>query len=174
MADGELDLGFGTDGRVTTDFGGADGARDIVIRSDGTIVAVGYGGRGDFAMARYTDDGVLDDSFGTDGRVTADFADGMDAAYAVAILPGDGDNPGGIAVAGSAGFNRTDFGVARCAARGLYRFHRVDDARRALQRGQFSLDHHRCGACAGVHDALGDVAFEELVVGAQPCQVWVI
>lgn len=38
---GSLDESFGEDGRVTTDFGGSDGAYAVVIQPDGKIVAAG-------------------------------------------------------------------------------------------------------------------------------------
>ncbi|MEU6950807.1 calcium-binding protein, partial [Streptomyces sp. NPDC046316] len=52
--DGALDPGFGTGGRVTTSFGGADIARAVALQADGKIVAAGDGGpNSDFAVARY-------------------------------------------------------------------------------------------------------------------------
>ncbi|WP_432190194.1 calcium-binding protein [Streptomyces sp. Tue6028] len=52
--DGSPDSGFGTGGRVTTDFGGSDQARGVALQSDGKIVAAGQGGPDtDFALARY-------------------------------------------------------------------------------------------------------------------------
>ncbi|MFD7260738.1 calcium-binding protein [Streptomyces sp. NPDC059874] len=52
---GSPDTTFGGgDGIVTTDFGGSDQARGVVLQSDGKIVAAGAGGPdGDFALARY-------------------------------------------------------------------------------------------------------------------------
>src|SRR5215210_1419525 len=76
-------VGFGTAGKVRTDFGGADGVSAIAIQSDGKIIAAG-GGRGDFALARYAPDGRLDRSFGSGGKVRTNFG-GNDAAYAVVI-----------------------------------------------------------------------------------------
>src|SRR5262245_24776778 len=73
--DGTLDAGFGTGGRVTTDFAGlSDTAYAVAVQPDGKIVAAGsavFAGRGfDFAVARYNIDGSLDASF---GKVTTDF-----------------------------------------------------------------------------------------------------
>jgi len=112
-SNGTLDAGFGAGGRVITDFGGSDdGAEAVALQPDGKIVAAGFA-RGidfDFALARYNDDGTLDASFGTAGRVTTDFAGFSDTAYAVAVQP-----DGKIIAAGSAGtINRGfDFAVAR-------------------------------------------------------------
>jgi uncharacterized delta-60 repeat protein len=75
--DGGLDTSFGGDGTVTTDFGGSEGARDVVIQPDGRIVVAGSSVTdafaGNFVLARYNPDGSLDASFGSDGRVTTDF-----------------------------------------------------------------------------------------------------
>jgi uncharacterized delta-60 repeat protein len=72
--DGSLDAGFGSGGKVTTSFGGIDGAGGLVLQPDGRIVAAGGGGPpGDFALARYNADGSLDTGFGSGGRVTTDF-----------------------------------------------------------------------------------------------------
>jgi len=71
--DGSLDASFGTDGKVTTDFGSYDEANDIAIQADGKIVAAGETGNGwddlNFALVRYNVDGSLDTSFDDDGKV---------------------------------------------------------------------------------------------------------
>ena len=51
---GDLDLSFGTNGKVTTDFGGnLDEAHAVAIQADGKIVVAGrfssFGGSSDFA-----------------------------------------------------------------------------------------------------------------------------
>jgi uncharacterized delta-60 repeat protein len=62
--DGTLDTGFGSGGKVITDFDGNDTAFGIVLQSDGKIVLSGRGGNsGDFALARYNSNGTLDASF---------------------------------------------------------------------------------------------------------------
>jgi uncharacterized delta-60 repeat protein len=106
--DGTLDTTFGGNGKVTTAFtGGEDGARDVAIQADGRIVVVGSTDLGEFALARYDVDGVLDPTFDGDGRVTtAITTTGFDAANGVAI---DADQR--IVVAGSGG-NGT-FALAR-------------------------------------------------------------
>jgi len=64
-ADGTLDEGFDTDGKLTTAFTGADTAFGLAIQpGDGKLVAVGQNGAGDFALARYNAaDGSLDPGF---------------------------------------------------------------------------------------------------------------
>jgi uncharacterized delta-60 repeat protein len=89
---GDLDPTFGSDGKVTTDFGFAlDRANGVTIQPDGRIIAAGstfQAGPGfDFALARYNTDGTLDASFGSDGTVTTDFGSSEDLALGVAIQP---------------------------------------------------------------------------------------
>ena len=75
-AAGDLDPTFGIGGKVMTDFvaGPAtfETANDVVIQSDGKIVAAGTGFSSptsdvDFIVARYNTDGSLDATFGNGG-----------------------------------------------------------------------------------------------------------
>jgi len=122
-ADGKLDLSFGENGKVTTDFRSAsDYANAIALQGD-KIVVGGYTYRYPdnlinykiFALARYTADGRLDSSFGVNGIVTTDF-NSNDAAINSITLQGDK-----IVVAGYTGddiFDNTDFALARYTADG--------------------------------------------------------
>jgi uncharacterized delta-60 repeat protein len=72
-AQGDLDPGFGSGGKVNTDFvGGSEEARGVAIQPDGKIIADGYAntarGPSDFAVVRYNRDGSLDTTFGNGGR----------------------------------------------------------------------------------------------------------
>jgi uncharacterized delta-60 repeat protein len=103
-ADGDLDPSFGRGGQKMTDFlGGADLAYAVAVQPDGRIVVAGTTYQNndytseDFAIARYTADGKLDDSFGSKGRVTTDFPRLAAVASAVLIQP-----DGKILVAGGA------------------------------------------------------------------------
>ncbi|WP_329342860.1 calcium-binding protein [Streptomyces sp. NBC_00663] len=116
--DGTLDTGFGGgDGRVFTDFGAPDEARDVAVQPDGKIVAVGTGG-GQVAVARYNADGTPDASFGGgDGQVSTDPApesqeEGGDGR-ALALQP-----DGKIVVGGEVGTTRFDFVLLRYTASG--------------------------------------------------------
>src|SRR5438045_2890719 len=71
LSNGDLDLGFGVGGLVTTDFpSGSDEipGHHIAIQPDGKIVAVGSafvdGAGFEFAVARYNADGSPDTNFG--------------------------------------------------------------------------------------------------------------
>ncbi len=91
---GALDTSFGSNGKVTTSFGGYPVYAVVhsmsIQLSDNKIIVAGYSGHipsgsEDFAMARYTASGALDTSFNQTGKVTMDFGDSIDYAYAVAI-----------------------------------------------------------------------------------------
>jgi uncharacterized delta-60 repeat protein len=73
LADGSLDLSFGNNGIVTTPIGNSDDeCYDIVLQSDGKILAVGasYNGNNyDLAIVRYNSDGTLDNEFNGTGKV---------------------------------------------------------------------------------------------------------
>ena len=76
--DGSLDTTFGTGGKVTTDFAGAETGYEVAAQSDGRIAMAGHTSSpagSDFAVARYNSDGSLDTTFGTGGKVTTDFGD---------------------------------------------------------------------------------------------------
>jgi uncharacterized delta-60 repeat protein len=79
---GTLDDSFGAGGKVTTDFGLLDqgfslaNANSLAVQADGRIVAAGrayLNGGFHSGLARYNSNGALDASFGTGGKVTADF-----------------------------------------------------------------------------------------------------
>jgi uncharacterized delta-60 repeat protein len=109
LAAGDLDLSFGTDGKVTTDVKIAfDTGQSVVLQSDGKIVVAGFAvnpdATFDFALVRYNSDGSLDSSFGTGGKVTTDFST-VDYGRSVAL-----QSDGKIVVAG---FTNNDFGLVR-------------------------------------------------------------
>ncbi|UCG11570.1 MAG: hypothetical protein JSU72_13670, partial [Deltaproteobacteria bacterium] len=92
-AAGDLDPDFGVGGKVTTDFTGPDGedeATDVVEVDDDKVVVVGWvfnreNETVDFALARYDEDGTLDTSFGTEGKVITDFGGTNDEAHAAVV-----------------------------------------------------------------------------------------
>ena len=84
-SNGSLDTSFSGDGKLTTDFGGLDVANGVALQGDGKIVAVGRGGNGDFALARYNPNGTLDLTFSGDGKQTTDFGSDADQASDVAL-----------------------------------------------------------------------------------------
>ncbi|HJQ68470.1 MAG TPA: TonB family protein [Blastocatellia bacterium] len=86
--DGELDAGFGKEGKVITPCDGYVEALAVTVQPDGKILAGGYletGGLGDFLLMRYDRAGALDSAFGSDGRVYADFNGVTDTAPATGL-----------------------------------------------------------------------------------------
>ena len=125
-AEGSLDAGFGSGGKVVTNLGVRDGSKSndwalaVATQGDGKIVVAGSSdARGepaekggyvkDFALVRYNPDGSLDRSFGSGGKVLTRFV-GNAQAQAVAIQR-DGSI---VAAGGGAGY----FALARYSASG--------------------------------------------------------
>jgi uncharacterized delta-60 repeat protein len=97
-ANGSLDPVFGgalSDHLVTTDTSGDidvghDFAADVTLQADGRIVLVGRNTSdtlGDFTLTRYTTDGTLDATFGTDGILSTDFHGKGESGADVAVQP---------------------------------------------------------------------------------------
>ena len=96
---GSLDMSFDGDGTVTTDIAtSTDIAQSVAIQSDGKIVVAGSSNNPslvhDFALARYNQDGSLDETFDEDGKVITSFG-----SFAVALNVAI-QNDGKILVAG--------------------------------------------------------------------------
>ncbi|MEN9844744.1 MAG: hypothetical protein RLZZ612_2573, partial [Pseudomonadota bacterium] len=118
-ANGSLDTGFGTSGKLLLPVGsGSDFAFSVIQQADGMLVVAGYGDSGSGAMfhiARLNaTDGSLDTSFDTDGKLTLSVGGSSDTAFSV-IQQVDGKLV--MAGASSIGGN-TDFAVIRLNANG--------------------------------------------------------
>src|SRR5262249_31918578 len=115
-SDGSLDPGFGSNGRVTTDFYGLlDNAYALAIQPDGKIVAAGSAtipgsNTNEFALARYDADGTLDSTFGNGGKVATAVLALNDPALALALQSDGKIVAGGFALI--AGLNY-DFALVR-------------------------------------------------------------
>jgi len=112
--DGDLDPTFGSDGTVRTDIGSSsfDFALAVALQPNGKIVVGGTtaGATGDFALARYNEDGSLDSSFGSFGKVVTDLASSStDAVLSVAIQPNGKILAAGVGIVGG----DNDFTFAR-------------------------------------------------------------
>jgi uncharacterized delta-60 repeat protein len=71
---GNLDTSFGNNGSVITSFGNYSHILKIKISDDNNIYAIGRAGTpSDFAIAKYTMEGLLDTSFGENGTINTDF-----------------------------------------------------------------------------------------------------
>jgi uncharacterized delta-60 repeat protein len=122
LSNGTIDTTFGVAGKVSTDFGDQnfDRARSAALQPDGRIVAAGFaisqnGGVQNFAIARYTSNGVLDTTFSRDGKTEIDFGDCCQSANKV-LLQSDGK----IITVGYADTedSDSDFLLARLSPRG--------------------------------------------------------
>lgn len=90
--DGSLDNTFDNDGKLVGTFVQGDTKFNAsAVQSDGKVVAAGYtfnGTNAVFLLARYTNDGVLDNSFGLNGIQTTDITPGAASIVnSVAIQP---------------------------------------------------------------------------------------
>ena len=88
-ANGSLDLGFDTDGQVTTDFNlDHSSARAVAIQPDGMIVVAGYADtafNNDFAVVHLQNGGLDATGFGTLGKVTTNIGNAGRADFGQAI-----------------------------------------------------------------------------------------
>jgi uncharacterized delta-60 repeat protein len=76
---GDLDPGFGTNGKAITDVNsGSDVAKEVFVQADKKIVVAGAS-NGNFALVKYNGDGSIDTSFGSNGKVVTTFATGINA-----------------------------------------------------------------------------------------------
>lgn len=123
--DGGLDATFGTGGKVLTAIGtlGGDVAQAVAVQADGKILVAGASDQGatglDFAVVRYKADGSLDTTFGTGGKVVADFAGDADRAEALLVQADGRIVVGGEANTGTgAGGRGVDFALLRLNADG--------------------------------------------------------
>jgi uncharacterized delta-60 repeat protein len=113
---GDLDPSFSGDGATRADFAsdGYDSAFGVVIQPNGVVVVAGVGGiPNHFALARFHPNGVLDGTFGGDGKVETDFATATESADDVAVQPNHR-----ILAVGVASDQQGKFAVARYRADG--------------------------------------------------------
>ena len=122
LSNGTIDTTFGVAGKVRTDFGDQnfDRARSAALQPDGKIVAAGFaishgGGVQNFAVARYTSNGILDPTFSRDGKTQIDFGNCCQSANKI-LLQSDGK----IITVGYANTedSDSDFLLARLSPRG--------------------------------------------------------
>jgi uncharacterized delta-60 repeat protein/uncharacterized repeat protein (TIGR01451 family) len=114
---GTLDPTFGTNGKVTTDFFGAnDGARSMVVQPNGNLVVSGFttnGSERQFALAGYLGNGTLNPAFGQGGKQTFDLGTTSEAVKMAAQADGKL-----LVVGESRPQNSLDFTVLRLNADG--------------------------------------------------------
>lgn len=117
LQNGQVDTSFGDLGSRRIDFSNrSDVGNSLAIDSLGRIVVVGYSfqpapSNQDFAVARLTDNGDLDPTFGNGGTKTIDFNGASEQAYSVSIDSQDRIVIGGQSSHG--GSTQLDFAIVR-------------------------------------------------------------
>lgn len=119
-ANGSLDTGFGSGGKLTTTIDHDSCAHGVIVLADGKILVAGNSSHwsymsfdSEFVVARYTASGKLDTTFGGGkGYAATNIGEG-DTAQGL-VLQADGK----IVVAGSSGSGNGDFALARYLANG--------------------------------------------------------
>ncbi len=100
LSNGIIDSSFGQYGEVRTDFcNSEDHANSIAVQADGNIIVAGEvvcDKYFNYGLARYSNNGQLDSSFGTKGKVITDFNGYDDYATSVAIEPNGKIVAGGV------------------------------------------------------------------------------
>lgn len=120
---GVLDTAFGTDGLARADFGATtDAAADVVVDANSRYVVTGRtfndnDSTNNFGVARFTEAGILDNTFGSGGVAVIDFGPTDDIPQSIAV-----DASGRYVIAGTA-FNNidgttADFALARLTTSG--------------------------------------------------------
>lgn len=98
----ELDQSFGTDGAVVEDFGfGDDEILDTIVQQDGKILVTGYADNGavkNIVVARYLQNGQLDQEFNDDGVFSASLGTSDSIGHAISL-----QNDGKAVIAASVG-----------------------------------------------------------------------
>jgi uncharacterized delta-60 repeat protein len=115
---GIIDSSFGTNGIVRTAYANETHfGYSIVIQPDHKILMVDgitHGGKRDFCMLRYTENGALDSTFGTYGRVVTAMSGGSNTAHAISL-----QDDQKIILAGFLGTKpHHDFAIARYSSNG--------------------------------------------------------
>jgi uncharacterized delta-60 repeat protein len=105
---GELDTTFGTNGITVTTFAGiAFDPFGFAVQKNGDVliggVATTTSGRNEFGLVRYTSNGVLDKTFGTEGLLTTKVGTRSDAPTALLLQPNGQIVMGGFELAGNQG-----------------------------------------------------------------------
>jgi uncharacterized delta-60 repeat protein len=117
-AAGDLDLTFGDEGKVVTDFFGSnDSVNALAVQSDGKIVAAGQAtlpnNESDFVLARYNSNGALDPTFGSGGKINTDFSGTSDRIEDMIIQPDGKILVAGASFGGNPANSNPDFALAR-------------------------------------------------------------
>ena len=158
LPNGQLDTTFGSSGKTLTNFltNSTDQCFDIAIDSLGRIIAAGRVTQSVnkssyqyFVVARYSANGTLDTSFGTNGLTTTSFVGGTTLAKALVL---QADNK--IVLVGQVGVGPWDIAVARYQENGA-----IDTS--------FGVNGKVTTNLAGGSDIAGGAAIQQVYEGTQ-------
>lgn len=115
-SDGSPDTSFGAGGKTTLSFptDSGDDANAVALQPDGKIIAAGGDDAGGFALARFTSNGSLDASFGTNGMTTAQIGGGGAQISAIRL-----QSDGRILAGGFVSSASSSFALARFTSNGI-------------------------------------------------------
>jgi uncharacterized delta-60 repeat protein len=111
---GALVTTFGTAGSTIVDVVQADTYYELLLHPDGSILAcgttgtAGIGAARDFILSHYSGNGVLDNTWGTNGHTITSIASAWDDAYGMALYPGNC-----VVLAGFSAQTNTQHAIAR-------------------------------------------------------------
>ena len=114
--DGGLVTTFGTAGSSIVDVVQADTYYELLIHPDGSLLAcgttgtAGIGAARDFIISKYNSNGIIDNTFGTNGHTITSIGTAWDDAYGMDLYPGNK-----VVLAGFSAQTNTQHAVARYA-----------------------------------------------------------
>jgi uncharacterized delta-60 repeat protein len=114
--DGALVTTFGTAGSSIVDVVQADTYYELLIHPDGSLLAcgttgtAGIGAARDFIISKYNSNGIIDNTFGTNGHTITSIGTAWDDAYGMDLYPGNK-----IILAGFSAQTNTQHALARYA-----------------------------------------------------------
>lgn len=115
-ASGAIVTTFGTAGTTIVDVIQADTYYELLLHPDGSILAcgttgtAGIGAARDFIISKYSANGIIDNSFGTNGHTITSIGTAWDDAYGMDLYPGNK-----IVLAGFSAQTNTQHAIARYA-----------------------------------------------------------
>lgn len=113
-ANGKPDLSFGDNGKLIAPLQSQTSAASMAVQKDGKIVVGGFmrADNKDFLLVRFTNNGKLDNAFGTDGFVRGAYFDNIDESIKSIAIQTDGKIiTAGTFSAGKSGIVVTRFGT---------------------------------------------------------------
>ncbi len=130
-SDGTLDLTFNGSGKKSIDFGAAESATAITVQPDGKLLLAGttdLGVNGSYMLVRTDSDGMVDNTFGTNGQVVTTFGSydyavlnsiALQPNLRIVVTGGAGDLADALDIATARYLSGLNLGVADFSANGI-------------------------------------------------------